>query len=285
MDGNDILSIKTLKQVIQFALNIWDTPSKELKNPSEEEVLAHHFFMKNIMASFTILNTLDPIPRRDMGDNHAFNDFMSGYVVLRSLFEGYTNMYYLLVDPNTKKEKEFRKLLWDKHAHQEWKNLTESSGSRLNEIPKCEKNIESVINKIKAHEYFGQLNTDDKSKALNPETWKLHGRNYLRDCTGIDNSLSDYLYKLMSNYTHAEAYSLRIIGLAESIKDVEEEFKLIMFTEMFTVLTIMIYSQTVSVVEKAINDDSSILVRIKLWEEYSRRSFKEENYKRFRKDL
>ena len=93
-------------------------------------------------------------------------DSPSVWVLVRTLFEGYMNMNYLLIDPRSNEEREFRLDRWDRHGLLERQKMACSIGSHDTKLKTDEEQIDKLTKSIRDSKYFKIL-----SPASTPARW------------------------------------------------------------------------------------------------------------------
>lgn len=263
-----IASKKTLKKVISSAIDISFLIEGIEGNRGQE--IAANFLTKNTMVAITIWNIIDKNNVFKI-DNKEINfpDFSSALVLIRSLFEGYINMYYLLIAPETEEEEEFRLNMWDRHGLLERQRMANYIGSSSDKLEYESKKINEYNKKIFDSSYFEEMSEPDKQGYKNTNNWTRKTALDRADIANIDRSQSEFIYKFLSNYSHSESYALMQINSVENKNIAEDlvENLPIRFTEMFLSLTINIYSKLFPEASSYLEKDESLYNIIKQWEE------------------
>lgn len=81
-------------------------------------------------------------------------DSPSMNVIVRAMFEAYINMHYLLIEPSTEEEREFRLDKWEKHSLTERKKIAASLESKNSILLEDEKQILFYENRIKNSDIY-----------------------------------------------------------------------------------------------------------------------------------
>lgn len=105
---------ESFKKVLESAIKISKLTTGLPCTRAQE--MAADFLTKNVLTSITLWNIFNPPIIKDsaiLGQHSGIYDFPSANVLIRSLFESYINLNYLLIDPTTEEEREFRLDLWD----------------------------------------------------------------------------------------------------------------------------------------------------------------------------
>jgi hypothetical protein len=169
------------------------------------------FLHKNVMSAYTLFHILNPTPNSSfsaVSNGAVVFDFPTAYVIARSMFKAYVNMHYLLIDPISEKEREFRLDRWNKHAFTERQKkgtVLESTNPRLAEEPE---QINQLDHRILNSPYFTKLAPNEQQSVRYSPKWTSIDVLERADKACIDRSQSEFLYKFLSNYSHSESYSL-----------------------------------------------------------------------------
>ena len=131
---------------------------------SREQALASDFLTKNTLVALTIWNIINfpeikEIPK--INEKITVFDFPSAYVLIRSMYEAYINMNYVIINPDSDEERALRMNLWDRHALYEKRKMADFIGSKYSRRVEIEKQIKNVTKSIKASPI---LKTVDKCK-------------------------------------------------------------------------------------------------------------------------
>lgn len=240
------------------------------------EALSHIFFSKNILTSITIWNIINPIPLKfsKTSDNlFELYDPSSAYVLTRNLFESYVNMYYLLVDYESKEEREFKYLLWNRCWRDERRKMTDSRGIPSSKIKNEEQEIRKIEKNLFSCKFYINL-TDKKRKYFNKSnnwsTLNLLGR---AKRTSLNEERAFYMYKLLSNYAHSESFAIMQYN---AINNPVEAQKLlygipIIYTEAFLALTIDVFKNYFVSAKEYIEKDDFLKEIIKHWYKYMKK--------------
>ena len=268
---------ETLRHVISSALKIsYDTTG--IPSTRSQQV-ASDFLLKSSLASPTLWNIIFPQNIRDfpaVAQSFLVHDFPSAYVLIRTLFEGYINMYYLLIDPITESELRFRLYIWDRHALFERQKMGKSLGSQIDQLEEVKLQIEKYNELIKTSEYYSKLSAREQAFYLKEGKWTKLTKLDLAKIAGFHESQTEFIYKLLSNYTHSEQFALMQI---HSIMDPKESARfmkvVIRFTEIFLCLTLNIFGKVFPLGKSMIEQDNKLMETIEFWEELKSKDFKE----------
>lgn len=233
--------------------------------------LASDFLTKNTMVSLTVWNINNPksIEEFSMIRNpFKIYDFPSAHVLIRTLFEGYINMNYVLIDPVSDEEREFRLDLWDRHGLLERQKMASSIGSQPKQLEIEKRQIDTYTKSIGNSQYFKNLSGSEQRSFLHMHKWTKLTTIERADKANIHRSQSEFIFKFCSNYTHSESYALMQIYSVRSIQMTQELMRLPMsFTEMFLSLTLKLFAKLQPVAKSMIEDDQDLLYIIDFWED------------------
>ncbi len=249
-------------------------------NCTREQAIASDFLLKNSLVSITLWNTIFPKALTEFpGINKSFKvyDFPSTYVLIRTLFEGYINMYYLLIDPISDIECEFRLNIWDRHALIERQKMGISIASKNEQLQREKKQIEKYTQLIRESDYFKTLDKKEQQYYITTEKWTKHSKTDLARKAGFHKSQSDFIYKFLSNYAHCDPYALMQIHCIDSPQLAEDFTKKIPvdYTEMILCLTLNTFTQLLPKAKSIVMDDEILIEIIDFWEELKSKDFKE----------
>lgn len=271
------LQIGSLKKIISSAIKI---SCKTYGVPcTRAQELAADFLTKNTMASLTIWNIINP---KDISDfkvnNSSFKmyDLPSLYVLIRTLFEGYLNMNYILIDPESEEERELRLNLWDRHALYERKKMANFIGTQNEKLKLELDKIEEYTNRIKNSPYVNKKLKNEKQSLIERHNWCKLKKVQLAEKANIHKSQAEFMYKFLSNYVHSDSYSLMQINSYDSVDVIKSFFQLpINFTEMFMSLTIDAFSKMMPIAKEIVNKDEELVQVIALWKDLKSKDLKE----------
>jgi len=232
--------------------------------------LASDFLTKNTMVSLTVWNINNPTSIEEfpmIRNSFKIYDFPSAYVLVRTLFEGYINMNYVLIDPISDEEREFRLNLWDKHGLLERQKMASSIGSQPKQLEIEKRQIDAYTKSIANSQYFKNLPGSEQQSFLHTDKWTKLGTIKRADKANIHRSQSEFIYKFLSNYAHSESYALMQIHSVRSVEMAQKLMCLPMaFTEMFQSLTLNLFAKLQPVAKSMIEDDQDLLCIIDFWE-------------------
>lgn len=236
------------------------------------QALASDFLTKNTLCSTSISRILNLNCTNDLPKIY---DFTSVYVLLRSLFEGYINMYYVLIDPKTDSEKEFKLDLCDRNALYERQKMGEFIGFKHLRLLEEKESIEKYTESIKKSNYFKSLKDNEKQSYIETEKWTKSKWKERADKSNIHESHFEFFYKLLSNYAHSEPFALMQIHDVKSPKITKELTYLQMeLTEMYLSLTLKLFSKLLPEAKVIIERDGVLLKIINFWEDFKKKDLK-----------
>ena len=274
----EVRTKESLHHIISFALKIsFDTSGIDC---TRQQAIASDFLLKNSMVSLTLWNIIFTKDSKEfpiITESFKVHDFPSAYVLIRTLFEGYINMYYLLIDPVSDCECGFRVNLWDRHALIERQKMGNSLGSKHEQIAREKEQIEQYTHRIKNSDYFNNLSEKDQKSYLTTEKWTKLKKADLARRAGIHKTQSEFIYKLLSNYAHCDPFALMQIHCIDS-PDLAERFMRktpLDYTEMFLSLTLNIFGKIFPKGKSMIIRDDDLMKIIDFWEELKTKDFKE----------
>ena len=247
---------------------------------TRQQEIASDFLLKNSLVSLTLWNTILPKALTEFPNitkSFKVHDFPSSYVLIRTLFEGYINMYYLLIDPASDSECEFRLNIWDRHALIERQKMGISIASKHEQIQKEKEQIEKYTQLIRNSDYFKSLAKKDQEYYITTEKWTKLSKTDLARRAGFHKSQSEFIYKFLSNYAHCDPYALMQIHCIDSPKLAEKFTRKIPidYTEMILCLTLNIFGQLFPKGRSMLVKDRILMEIIDFWEELKTKDFKE----------
>lgn len=269
--------LQSLHKVISSSLKI-SVKTTGLRCTRAQQ-LASDFLTKNAMVSLTVWNIINPKNIEEfpiIRDSFKIYDFPSAHVLIRTLFEGYINMNYVLIDPVSDEEREFRLDLWDKHALLERQKMGSSIGSQHKKLGKEKMQIDAYTKSIRNSRYFRALSKSEQQSFLDTHKWTKINTIERADKANIHRSQSEFIFKFCSNYAHSESYALMQIYSVRSVQMAQELIRLPMsFTEMFLSLTLNLFAKLQPVAESIIKNDQELLKIIDFWENLKTKDIKE----------
>lgn len=267
----------SFNKVLNYSIYI----SKETRGVScgRAEQEASVFLHKNVLSAYTLFQIINPRPNEifpAMANSAVLYDFPSMNVIVRAMFEAYINMYYLLIDPPTEEERNFRLDRWDKHSLTERKKIANSLGSRSSVLIEEEKQILFYENRIKNSSAYKSLSPQKRQSLDNSEKWTSFGTIERANIAGFHKTQAEFLYKFLSNYSHSESYSLMQLL---SIKKIEEALALcnmpLRFGEMLLALSINCFGKLNSKAQDVIRKNNDLKILIDFWESLKQKDLTE----------
>ncbi len=270
-------SKQALHKVILSASKIsYDTSGLRCTRAEKQ---ASDFLTKNVMASLTLWNITNPKKTEDfpiVKDLCGLFDSPSAWVLVRTLFEGYINMNYLLIDPQSNEEREFRLDLWDRHGLLEWQRMARSIGSHDKKLEPDKKQIDELTESIRDSKYFKILSPPKQQTILCGPGWTDVKTLLRADKANIHRSQSGFLFKFCSNYAHSESFALMQIHAVRSPKEAQKRMSLPMsFVEMFMSLTLKLFGELQPVAQPVITSDQDLMRIIDFWHDLKTKELKE----------
>jgi len=273
--------LESLHKVISSALNISVKTTGLPCNRAQQ--LASDFLTKNTMVSLTIWNIINPKNTKEfpvVKSSFKAYDFSSANVLVRTLFEGYINMNYVLIDSVSDEEKEFRMNLWDRHGLLERQKMGTSIGSRPKQFQIDKRQINIYTKSITNSQYFKNLPKSEQQSFLNMDKWTKLKTLERADRANIHRSQSEFIFKFLSNYAHSESYALMQIYSVRSTQTAQELMRLPMgFTEMFLSLTLKLLAKLQPVAMSTMEGDRELLDIIESWEDMKTKDLKKSSTK------
>ncbi len=235
------------------------------------------FLHKNVMSGYTLFHILNPTPNATftaLSKGAVVFDFPTAYVIARAMFEAYANMYFLLIDPVSDEEREFRLDRWDKHALTERQKMGTAIGSTNQRLAEEAEHIKQLDSAILNSRYFTKLPPNEQQSIRDSPKWTSVDILERADKACIHRSQSEFLYKFLSNYSHAESYSLMQLHDA-SIEESHEFCKQAAgYGEMFLALTLDAFSRLNAKARELLTQNPEVVLVIKFWEENKRQDLK-----------
>lgn len=171
------------------------------KEENESKQIAHIFFSRNLLTTITLWNIIEPPPmiipefRLEMTQ---FHDASSAFTLVRNLFESYVNMHHLLMDNETKFEKELKILLWNKHFREERRKMAEFRNLKDEKLEKEKIEIEQINNRIHQNQHFKSLSGVQQKHLANNKNRSLLTFVERAKRSNIHEKKVQYLYKFLS---------------------------------------------------------------------------------------
>lgn len=266
----------SFQKVLRGALQVSALTTNQQCTRAEQE--ASDFLLKNGLSGLTFYRILYPTPIGDFPEispNFNLYDFTTANVIVRTMFETYVNMYYIIFDPKTEEEREFRLDLWYCHALSERQKMGKSLGSKNPRMAEEEKQYLSLKNKIKSSSFFSKLPQNEKDSIETSDKWTRDSTIERATKSGFHNSQSEFLYKFLSNYAHSEPFSLMQIHDVKSPEDAKMLLNALpkSYAEMFLALTLNLFGKIYNPAKSIIDKDKELLEIIDFWEDMKGQDF------------
>ncbi len=237
------------------------------------------FLQKNLQSAYTLYYIYNPIQNTifpAMSKGAVLFDFASANTIARSMFEAYINMYYLLLDKVSDEERDFRLDRWEKHALTERRLIVKSTGRIYPILETDEQEIKKFEKKIFDSNYFKNLPKNEQQSIRDSYKWTKLDAIEKADLAGIERSQSEYLYKIVSNYTHSESFAIMQLHSIEKPLEARELCELsIDFGEMFLTLSLDGFGLLNQNVRELINQDERVIELIKFWNQQKTKKLSE----------
>jgi hypothetical protein len=237
------------------------------------------FLHKNVLSAYTLFQIINPRPNDifpAMANGAVVYDSPSMNVIVRAMFEAYINMYYLLIDPPSEEERDFRLDRWEKHSLTERKKIASSLGSKSSVLIEDEKQILFYENRIKNSSTYKSLSPQERQSLDNSERWTKVDTINRAIIAGFHKTQAEFLYKFLSNYSHSESYSLMQL---HSIKRIEEALALcnmpLKFGEMLLALSINCFAKLNDKALDVVVKNNELKILIDFWEELKQKDLTE----------
>ncbi|MBU4485559.1 MAG: FRG domain-containing protein [Candidatus Delongbacteria bacterium] len=194
--------INDLKYLISNSIEILNLMNDYDFGKSAE--YAFYFLIHNYTKAQTILGIIE---------NKKFKDIPSATILLRSIFEGYINMYDIFSIDLLEQEKEIKIARAKAISDYETKVFLDY----IDEHPSEDKDyflikIDNWKNSIRNMEYFKNLNDEDKNYYIDIENWfnkKYKGETIDKaKNAGINENNANLICQYSSNYLHADPYAI-----------------------------------------------------------------------------
>jgi len=237
------------------------------------------FFQKTVQNAYSLFHICNPTPNHifsSLSKNALIYDFTSANVIVRSMFEAYINMYFLLLDKISDEERNFRLDRWEKHALTERKIIVEALGSKHSILETDAEEINKFETKIYESKYFNKLSENEQTSIRKSKKWTKLNALEKADLAGIDRSQAEYLYKILSNYTHSESYAIMQLHSIEEPLEAKELCNLSMiFGEMFLSLSLAGFASVNQDVLELAYQNEQVVELIKFWNQLKSKKLNE----------
>ncbi|MDY0140614.1 MAG: DUF5677 domain-containing protein [Bacteroidales bacterium] len=241
--------------------------------------LCHSFYTKNLLTAISIDRIIHP--SSTIIKNHKlieidFYDPMSALTIVRSLFESYVNMYYLLVDNISEDEKLFKFLLWERFWRSERKTMAELLKSQNIKLDKENQEIVEIEKELFSSKFYESLSIKLQQFYVDRKNWT--NLNFIDRAkrTNINSERVQYMYKYLSQYTHSNSFALMQFSSVDKNDGAISGLNSIAscYTELLLSLTLDILSDYFEQVKKIIDGELSLGKTIIDWKQYVAKSRK-----------
>lgn len=263
--------------------SIYVSKSTRRMRGNREQREASVFLEKNTLSAYTLYNIFNPktvnvLPSLTKGA--VVFDFSSANTIARSMFEAYINMHYLLLEQISNDEREFRLDRWEKHALTERKLIADTLESKDPKLQIEQAEIEAFEKSMYCSKYFLDLPPNKQQSIKNSFKWSSEDTLSRADIAGIDRSQSEFLYKIFSNYSHSESFSIMQLHSIDHPLEARELCKpAVKFGEMYLALTLDGFGKVDKKVSELINENEKVIELIKFWTEFKSKKLVELNRK------
>lgn len=174
------------------------------------------FTAQNLKA-YTIWSICNPVPRQEIFDNNGVvQDFHSGNIILRAMYETILVSRFLLLDQEFKECRSVIVKVARLHGYREQHLLLTNMNSKLPEMENLKENLKKSKKEILEHEEFHRLplyaqayvNRDD----IPNSKWYHKSREQLAKSAGFHKTVDLQYYKYFSNYTHSDPFAIQQIS-------------------------------------------------------------------------
>jgi hypothetical protein len=137
-------------------------------------------------------------------------DVASASAVARALIEAYDALAYIVVQPASKEDREFRMLLWELHDQQRRLRMLEKVKSKNPQVEGIRLRASSILYELKQHELFSTLPRDLQAKVLRGDAPPVHlSQRELNAASGVNHDYYTAATMFLSQYVHTFPMSLR----------------------------------------------------------------------------
>jgi hypothetical protein len=173
-------------------------------------LLVHGVFTRSVISSLTLSNIIFPKPTviKHLSDSSIqLYDLPSAYLIVRSLFESYTNIFYILNPGSTLEEKKLKYFLWIRHSLHERARMASFRGVENFKLKKEQIEIENINRHIKENLFYLSLPIEKQKYFNNPDHWTDLNITKRGIYAGFSENTVRFIYKLFSSYAHSESFS------------------------------------------------------------------------------
>ncbi len=254
-----------------------------LQGNKADEKLSLAFFRQSALIGYSLDDTYSPQSLAkfpSLEESGGLTDIVTPFILVRNLFETYIIMYYLLIDSESEKEKEFRLNLWDRHGLSEGMEMSKLLLVNRNVIKEYERQYKVLWKKIVSSDFYKKLSEPEKKSIKKPYKWivKKKGENiydilYLSDIAKIHPSQAGFIYKFLSNYVHSQSFSLEHQATILKFSDTKEELDRSKFYAcMFLSLILDCFCKIIPKARDLIDDNKDIKEIIEVYQELKEES-------------
>lgn len=149
--------------------------------------------------------------------NIKFIDFASMNILTRAAFEAYLCFYFIFRDSKDVNEREFRFLIWDLAGYLERQGFIAELEESRKTKNKEKLELDSLVVKIRDHQYFRSLDTREQARVLN-SNWKF-GKSIpeLAELAGFDKEYFGTIYSYLCGYSHNSRNSVMQVYQAKDL--------------------------------------------------------------------
>lgn len=267
----------SFNKILNYAFTISKMTRGEKCTRAQKE--GSEFLHKIALSGYSLFHIANPKPNYTfsaLSNNALLYDFPSMFVIVRSMFEAYINMFYLLIDPKTDDEREFRLDRWEKHALTERQKIAKSLGSQHPILTEDLEEIKKYEQKIKNSIVYKNLSEPEKQSINNSEKWSNIKALKKAELARLHISQAEFIYKYLSNYTHSESYSLMQLNAVRTLDEIQNIIILPKrFGEMFVALTINCFGLLNDTARNVIEQSEELKLLIDFWESFKQKELSE----------
>ncbi|MCI0330485.1 MAG: DUF5677 domain-containing protein [candidate division Zixibacteria bacterium] len=263
-------------KVLGSALNVSKQTTEQSCTRGQRE--GSLFLLKNCLSGLTLFRIFNPTDFSEfpqVGPSFKVNDFPTAYVIIRTMFETYINMYYVLIEPKREAEKEHRLDLWECHGYAQTLIMGKTFGLQDDALKVTEGNYRQIKKKIISSDFYKSL-SKKKKESIKADEWNPNvNKVALAIRSGFHPTQARFFYKFLSNYAHSERYSLMQMGEVKSPQHSEGLLNSFpkTFAEMLLALTVNAFAKMYSPAMDLIAKDEELLKILNGWEKAKRKDF------------
>ena len=208
----------------------------------KENIEEHHSeleskFLRYIIANHSIIKLLKGLNFKLIDKNINIVDIFSIKSIMRYQIESYLVMFYLFFDNVSNYELTIRYDIYKLHALNKQINFEMRGKYAKKKAVEIQKEINAIKQKIISTDKY--LSSDDKTKnrLLNPNRAIMINRRKLFENSGLDKSRISDMWKIYSNYAHAEHISDRQFNSYYKLKTADLNSDCLLTLEINFILT------------------------------------------------